>query len=444
MESTFERASGGTSLHNQVMTPELFEAFTITETTLVNDKYFTHVRPANQLAYNELSDFSVQAGAIKCEIGGFYSKNESRSIEKGTRVLVIKPSPGADNGYILTILGSAVPVATTKKDLVSPDSFSFKSDKSGFHVDGKRNHISLYTSNDNEFLLTESEASIKAGQTILKINTKAFMLDNSLSKLDIQKDINIFSSGEITIGAGFYDINKAKKDIKIIGSGLLVNVEGGNFDVSSKNSTSKQLVKHDEIGAKYSINIGTNLVNPNILNKDTTAFDLNVLQGDINMHTTVGGVFIHASNILQKDSIKLVTGLAIRKAGFMQGIPPYASIDIGGIKGIRMEVIGAGADSLIIGPMNITGTTTGAVSFTSALATSITSGAAISLTSGAAVSITAGAAISLTAPILNLTAVPFINLGPVRAGAPTGSPAGFSALPACLFAGVPHNTTMIF
>lgn len=162
------------------------------------------------------------------------------------------------------------------------------------------------------------------------------------------------------------------------------------------------------------------------------------------MHTTVGGVFIHASNILQKDSIKLVTGLAIRKAGFMQGIPPYASIDIGGIKGIRMEVIGACADSLIIGPMNITGTTTGAVSFTSALATSITSGAAISLTSGAAVSITAGAAISLTAPILNLTAVPFINLGPVRAGAPTGSPAGFSALPACLFAGVPHNTTMIF
>ena len=42
MESTFERASGGTSLHNQVMTPELFEAFTITETTLVNDKYFTN------------------------------------------------------------------------------------------------------------------------------------------------------------------------------------------------------------------------------------------------------------------------------------------------------------------------------------------------------------------------------------------------------------------
>lgn len=440
MKTTIQKALGNNGLENTNVYPELFEAFTVSECVLTNDKVFVYVRPANQLAYNELSDQPVQAGAVRCEVGGFYSQNESRTIKKGSRVLVIKPHPSADIGYVLQILGSAIPVETTKKDLVSPNSFSFKGENAGFHVDGTRNHISLYTSNNNEILLTDSEASITLGNSQLKINTKAFKMDNGLSSLDIQNNISLLAGGDIIIGAGSYSISNSRKEIKMFGSGLSIDVSGGTIETTSKNTKSTQLIKHDEVGAKYSINIGSSLINPNIGIRDTTSYDLNVLQGDISMHTTVGGVFIHASNMLQKDSIKLVTGLAIRKIGVMQGIPPYASIDVGGIKGIRMETIGVGADSLVIGPMNITALTTGKMGLTSALATSITSGATLSLTSGASLSITAGAAISLTSPILNLTSVAMINAGP-KVVAPTGV-GPFNAIPFCLFTSAPHSGMM--
>lgn len=381
--STISEASGSTSLDNKNVYPELFEAFTISDTISLYDKLFTYVRPTNQSAYNDLHDTPVQTGSVRCEIGGFYSTNESRAIAKGTRVLVIKPHPAADTGYILTILGKAVPVEDTNKDVVSDGSFSFKGEGGGFHVDGKRNHISIFTSNKNEISLTESEATTTVGQSQLKINTKAFKLDNSLSSIDIQKNITLLSGGKITLAAGFYDIENNKKDIEIIGSGLHVDIDGGTFEVKAKNSVSTQTTKHDEIGAKYSINIGTNLINPVAGVLDTTSFDLNVLYGDINLHTTNGGLFIHASNLFQKDSIKLVTGLAIRKIGFMQGIPPYSSIDCGGIKGIRMEVIGAGADTFFLGPNNITMATTGLFTATAVLNGIMTSGVNWLITGGA-------------------------------------------------------------
>lgn len=382
MSSDTAKASGSTALDNKHVYPELFEAFTISDTISLHDKLFTYVRPTNQSAYNELYDTPVQTGSVRCEIGGFYSANESRSIAKGTRVLVIKPHPAADIGYILTILGKAVPVDDTNKDVVSDGSFSFKGEAGGFHVDGKRNHISLFTSNNNEITLTESEAIATVGQSQLKINTKSFKLDNSLSSLDIQKNITMLSGGKITLAAGFYDIENNKKDIELIGSGLLVEVEGGTFQIKSKNTVSNQITKHDEVGAKYSINIGTNLINPVAGLLDTTAFDLNVLYGDINIHTTNGGLFLHASNLFQKDSIKIVTGLAIRKVGIMQGIPPYSSIDCGGIKGIRMETIGAGADTFFLGPNNITMATTGPFSATAALTGILTSGTNWLITGG--------------------------------------------------------------
>jgi hypothetical protein len=374
MNDGLKEALGATSIDNKNVFPELFEAFTVSDTVLLHDKFFTYVRPTNQSAYNELSETPIQTGAIRCEIGTDNSPNESKSIAKGTRVLVIKPHPAADIGYILKILGRATAEEETSKDLVSDGSFNFRSEGAGIHIDGKRNLATIFTTNKNEVMLTESEGSMTVGASQLKLNTKAFKVDTSLSSLDLQKDVSILSSGRITIGAGFYDIEATKKDIDLLGSGLNVDVSGGTFDIKAKNITSNQLIRHDEIGAKYSINIGTNLINPVAGLLDTTSFDLNVLSGDINIHTTTGGLFLHASNILQKDSIKLVTGLAVRKAGFMQGIPPYSSIDSGGIKGIRMEVIGAGADTFFLGPNNITMSTTGPITATATLNGILTSG----------------------------------------------------------------------